>query len=258
MASNIVISMKDVWVRYDSNIVLEAINLTIKQKEIISIVGPNGSGKSTLLKTIMGFKELFKGQVLVLGSSPRKVKKTGLIGYLPQDAHLDSQFPVKVFDVVAMSRYAGKFLVEKLNKIDNKLIHESLEKVEMIDFKDHHFGSLSGGQKQRVLIARSLAIQPKILMLDEPATGLDAVAQDSFYHLLLTLRDSESLTIIMVSHDIGSVSLIVDKIACLNRKIHFHGEPSTTIPSEALEKVFGKNVSFLFHDKKCETCEKNE
>jgi zinc transport system ATP-binding protein len=125
----------------------------------------------------------------------------------------------------------------------------------MEQFSQHHFGSLSSGQKQRILIARALAINPTMLILDEPATGLDAVAQDSFYHLLTALRDSEGLTIIMVSHDIGSVSLFVDKIACLNRKIHFHGAPAKCIESqETMEAVFGKNVQFLFHDKNCETC----
>jgi zinc transport system ATP-binding protein len=253
-----IISLRDIWVRYNSRIVLEDINFSIEEKEILSIVGPNGSGKSTLLKTIMGFKEPFRGEVKVMGNPPTKIMKTGIVGYLPQDAHLDSHFPIKAFDVVAMSRYAGKFLLEMLNSDDIELIHGALEKVEMLDFKDHHFGSLSGGQKQRVLIARALAIKPKILVLDEPATGLDAVAQDSFYHLLSGLRDSENLTIIMVSHDIGSVSLFVDKIACLNRRIHFHGKPEDCIPSEALEKVFGKNVNFLLHDKKCETCERRK
>jgi zinc transport system ATP-binding protein len=252
------VTLRDVWVRYNSRVVLEDINFSIEQKEILSIVGPNGSGKSTLLKTIMGFKDPFRGEISVMGKPPHKIMKTGNIGYLPQDAHLDSHFPIKVFDVVAMSRYASKFLLERLNEKDEEIIDESLKKVEMLDFKDHHFGSLSGGQKQRVLIARSLARKPKILMLDEPATGLDTVAQDSFYHLLERLRDSENLTIIMVSHDIGSVSQIVDKIACLNRKIHFHGKPGDCIPSHALEKVFGKNVNFLLHDKKCETCERRK
>ena len=252
------VSMKDVWVRYNGNVVLEDINLTIQQKEVISIVGPNGCGKSTLLKTILGFKEPFRGEVLVFNSNPKKIKKAGIIGYLPQSNKYDDNFPVNVYDVVAMSRYARKSLFEKLNKKDKKLILESLDKVEMTEYIDHHFGSLSGGQKQRVLIARALAIQPKILLLDEPSTGLDVVAQDSFYHLLLAIRDSDDLTIIMVSHDIGSVSTIVDKVACLKRRIHFHGDPQSCISSESFEKVFGKNVYFLHHDEKCDTCRRDK
>lgn len=254
MNPNIIISFSNVWVQYDDNIVLEDIDLTVYEKEIITVVGPNGSGKSTLLKTILGFNQPYRGEVRVFGKPPKKIRKSGLIGYLPQGSHYDSQFPVGVFDVVAMSRYAQKRFIERLNKDDYRKIGESLEKVDMLDFKNHHFGSLSGGQKQRVLIARSLAIHPKILILDEPSTGLDAVAQDNFYQLLLQLRDNEALTIIIVSHDIGSVSTIADKVACLNRKMHFHGKPSECIPTEALAKVFGKDVYFLHHDEECETC----
>jgi zinc transport system ATP-binding protein len=256
--SDTVVALENVWVRYNGNIILEDITLTISREEIVSIVGPNGSGKTTLLKAIMGFKEPFRGGIEVLGRSPAKIKKSGLIGYLPQGSQYDTQFPVNVFDVVAMARYSRKYLLEGLNRRDHSMIDESLEKVEMSDFKGHHFGSLSGGQKQRVLIARALAAHPEILILDEPSTGLDSVAQDNFYAMLLRLRDDESLTIIMVSHDIGSVSTVVDKVACLKKKIHFHGRPSECIPTEALAKVFGKDVYFLKHDKDCETCREGE
>ena len=153
-----------------------------------------------------------------------------------------------------MGRYAGKRLFESLNGRDRSIVKDTLEKVGMADMGALHFGQLSGGQKQRVLIARALALEPQILILDEPSTGLDAVAQDSFYKLLTDLK-CEGLTTVMVSHDIGTVSSFVDRIACLNRRIHFHGKPDKCIPSDALEQVFGKHVQFLVHDKKCETCE---
>ncbi len=255
MDKKIVVAFKDIWARYNSTVILEDINLTIQKKEIISIVGPNGGGKTTLLRIIMGFLKPYRGNVSVLGIHPVKLKNMGRIGYLPQDVHHDFHFPLSVFDVVAMSRYAGKVFLERLSKNDRECIHEALKKVDMADYKKHHFGSLSGGQRQRTLIARALALQPEILLLDEPATGLDTVAQDSFYHLLSHLRDSENLTIIMVSHDIGSVSLVVDKIACLNKRIHFHGSPSSCFSSqEKLQKTFGTNIQFLLHDQNCETC----
>lgn len=255
MTSDAVIFMDDVWVRYDHRIILESITLTIYRKEIISIVGPNGGGKTTLLNAILGFKEPFRGKVRVLGEDPQKILKMGTIGYLPQTNEHDRHFPINVFDVVAMSRYARKGFWKRLDLEDRNRIHGALEEVGMSDFKDHHFGSLSSGQQQRVLIARALAIQPKILILDEPSTGLDAVAQDTFYHMLQEIRDREHMTIIMVSHDIGTVSSVVDQIACLNRKVHFHGRPEESIPPEALEKVFGKHIQFLIHDEHCKTCE---
>jgi zinc transport system ATP-binding protein len=250
-----IITVQNLWVKYNSTVALEDITLDIRQKEIVSIVGPNGSGKTTLIKTIMGFKQPSRGNISVLGKSPSAIMSAGAIGYLPQNAVYDTRFPVRAFDVVAMSCFAKKRFIERLTRRERKHVLAMLERVEMEKLANHHFGSLSSGQKQRILIARALAIDPVILILDEPATGLDAVAQDGFYHLLATLRDTEGFTIIMVSHDIGSVSLFSDTIACLNRKIHFHGTPAKCIESEkTLEAVFGKNVQFLFHDKNCETC----
>lgn len=256
MNPEIAISLVHVWVRYNHHIVLQDINLTILDQEIVSVVGPNGSGKTTLLNTILGFKEPFKGKVSVFGKDPQDIERNGMIGYLPQSSPHDVQFPVRVFDVVAMSRYGRKTFGRRLNIHDKEQIEDCLKKVEMSDFQFHHFGSLSGGQKQRVLIARALALQPKILILDEPSTGLDSVAQDQFYKILQKLRIDEKLTILMVSHDIGVVSGIVDQIACLNKQIHFHGNPKKGIPSEALSQVFGRNIQFVLHDKNCETCER--
>ena len=248
--------MKDVWVQYDGTMALEEINLTVREEEIVSIVGPNGAGKTTLLHAILGFKKPTRGDIRVLGESPQKIRSTGRIGYLPQIGNYDRRFPVSVFDVVAMSRYARAGLGGRLNATDQTRIQEVLARVHMDDFTHHPFGSLSGGQQQRVLIARALAGEPEILVLDEPSTGLDAVAQDSFYRILTHIRDEEHRTIVLVSHDIGTVSSVVDQIACLNKRIHFHGKPEECIPSDALEKVFGKNTHFLIHDEHCDTCEK--
>jgi zinc transport system ATP-binding protein len=254
--SEVVVLLKDVWVQYNHHIVLKRINLKINRKEIVSIVGPNGGGKTTLLYTILGFKLPFKGKVIVLGKTPQKIQKAGVIGYIPQSNQFESHFPINVRDVVTMSRYGVKKFGERLSKEDRELTEEALEKVKMSGYKNHYFGSLSGGQKQLVLIARAMALKPEILILDEPSTGLDTVAQSNFYSMLREIRDKENITIILVSHDIGTVSGIVDQIACLNKQIHFHGKPEDCIPSKALEKVFGKNIQFLIHDNRCTTCEK--
>ncbi len=250
-----VISLEDVWVRYGQIVALQSINLRIMQREIISIVGSNGGGKTTLLLTILGFIHPDRGQVTVLGKKPDQIQSTGRIGYLPQTSESVRRFPIHVFDVVAMTRYARKRPGQRLHAEDRTAIIRALEMVEMAETIDQPFGNLSGGQQQRVRIARALAGEPEILILDEPSTGLDAVAQDTFYHLLKEIRNERSLTILMVSHDIGSVSTVVDRIACLNKQIHFHGKPSSTIPSDALERTFGRHVHFLIHDEHCKTCE---
>jgi len=248
-----VISLQNVWVRYNESVILEDISLSVREGEILSIVGPNGSGKSTLLRTIMGFKEPYRGTVTVMGKAPRKAPR-GSIGYLPQKSAVDYTMPVSAFDVVAMARYAGKGVFERLNDEDRARIEEVLKLVEMADKMDRHFGSLSEGQKQRVLIARALAVGPKILLLDEPSTGLDALAQDNFYQMLLSLRTSLNLAIVMVSHDIGAVSSIVDRLACLKTRLHFHGTPGECLSNETLSSVFGKNVYYVRHDKNCDGC----
>ncbi len=251
---NPAISVQNLWVKYDGNVVLEDVSLKVQNKEIVSIVGPNGSGKSTLLKAIMGFKKPFKGAVEVLGNPPRKVPP-GTIGYVPQINSFDFNMPVSVFDVVAMARYAAKGMVERLSDKDRGHIDHALESVEMTQHRSKHFGSLSGGQKQRVLIARAIAVRPKILLLDEPSTGLDSVAQDNFYQMLHDLRESMDLAIVLVSHDIGAISNVVDKLACLKTKMHYHGKPVDCFPNQSLSNVFGKNVYYVSHSEGCKDCE---
>lgn len=248
--SDTVISLENIWVRYEESLVLEDVSLDVRNKEILSIVGPNGSGKSTLFKVIMGFKEPFRGAVKVFGGPPDKAPR-GAIGYLPQKSSSNHTMPVSVHDVVAMARYARRRFIERLDPDDRRIIAESLEAVEMSDKLDHHFGSLSEGQKQRVLIARAIAVQPRILLLDEPSTGLDAIAQDNFYQMLLRLRDARDLAIVMVSHDIGAVSGVVDRLACLKTKIHFHGRPADCVSDESLPKVFGQNMYLIQHGPSC-------
>ena len=249
------VELEKIWVRYGDQTVLEDITLTVEEGEIVSIVGPNGGGKTTLLLTIVGLIKPSSGIVRVLGKEPSENRKNGIIGFLPQNMEYDRFFPVSAFDVVAMSRFAQKPAGGRLEAKDRDRILLALERVGMQDIEKHHFGSLSGGQKQRVLIARALVGEPRLLILDEPSTGLDAVAQDVFYQILRSIRDEEKITILLVSHDIGTVSSVVDRLACLNKRIHFHGKPRECIPTEALEKVFGRHIQFVLHDEHCQTCE---
>lgn len=253
---DLAVKMKDVWVQFGNQTILEGIDLEVEAPKILTIVGPNGSGKSTLLKTLLGQITPVKGQILLFGQPVAAIIKKGWIGYLPQHVNNTQTFPILTKDIVALSRYAQKKPFSFLNKSDHSIIDKALEQVEMQGHRNMPFSQLSGGQKQRVLIARALALQPKLLILDEPSTGLDAVAQESFYALLKKLKEDNRMTILMVSHDIGAVSGFVDQIACLNRKIHFHGDSQSCIPPEALQRVFGKNIHFVLHDDHCKTCKK--
>jgi len=128
--------------------------------------------------------------------------------------------------------------------------------VDMLDHAQRPFGDLSGGQQQRVNIARALASEPKLLVLDEPSTGIDSVAQEDFYELLAEIRDKQGISAIMVSHDIGVITSHADRVACLNRELHYHGEPDFCFSPELQQKIFGKDLKVMVHDASCATCAK--
>ncbi|BBB32554.1 zinc transport system ATP-binding protein [Thermotomaculum hydrothermale] len=251
------IFIEDLEVKYGNKVVLEDIFLKVEKGEIVSIVGPNGGGKTTLLKVILGLKDYSKGTIKVLGKNPKEVDKKE-IGYLPQREETAKNFPISVFETVLMGRYPKIGLFRKPGEKDKEIALESLKLVKMDHLKDENINKLSGGQRQRVFIARALAMEPKILILDEPSTGLDIVAQEDFYKILVEIRNKKEMSIIMVSHDIGVVSTFVDKIACLNKTIHYHGKSGTPIPKDVLEKVFGSNIQILVHDPHCKGCHRGE
>ncbi|MGA1845637.1 metal ABC transporter ATP-binding protein [Deferribacter abyssi] len=253
MENNLVIEIKNLNVLISNKHILQNINLTLKEKEIMAVVGPNGGGKTTLLKTILGFYKPSSGTIKIMGKQFNRIPK-GMIGYLPQKDLINYNFPILVYDVVLMGRKILKRFLEKTTAKDKEICLDSLNKVGMTNYAYKPFNKLSGGQKQRVLIARLLAMKPKILLFDEPATGLDVVGQEDFYELINKLKKEENISILMVTHDIGVISNYVDMIACLNKTIHYHGPPQNEIQIEILEKLFGKNIQFIIHDHHCITC----
>lgn len=236
-----VILLKDVWVHYDSIKVLEGVNLTLRQHDFLGIIGPNGGGKSTLLKVILGLIKPSRGTIRVLGDTPQNSRK--YIGYVPQYSLFDPDFPISVWDVVLMGRLGQAGLFKKYSKDDKKMALDALTMVDMLEYKDRQIGNLSGGQRQRVFIARALAANPKLLLLDEPAAGIDTLVQTEFYELLEKLKTK--MTIIMVSHDISAVSVYVDKIACLNHKLFYHDSKELT--AEDLEAAYQCPVELIAH-----------
>ncbi|MDR6223358.1 metal ABC transporter ATP-binding protein [Methanococcoides alaskense] len=236
-----VIDVKDVWLRYKDLTVLEGVNLSIEEGDFLGIIGPNGGGKSTLLKVILGLIKPQRGTVEVLGTTPEKARH--LIGYVPQYNPSNLDFPINVREVVLMGRMGKKGLFRKYTEEDHAATKKALETVEMLEYSDRQIGKLSGGQRQRVFIARALVSEPKVLILDEPVTGIDTMMQMEFYELLKKLRSR--VTIVMVSHDISAVSVLVDKIACLNGKLHYHG--SKELIPEDIEQTYGCPVELIAH-----------
>lgn len=229
------ISIKDLNVVFGDFLVLQDINLQIQEKEFLGIIGPNGGGKTTLLKALLGLIKPTSGEIKIF-NEPLHVNRK-YIGYVPQFSNFEKDYPISVYDVVKLGTIGNK---ENKKSID---INSVLAKVEMLEFKDRLIGQLSGGQKQRVLIARALASNPKILLLDEPTASVDTKSGKTFYELLKVLN--EEITIVLVSHDIGVLSQYVKKIACLNKNLAYHD--SKEITHEMLESAYHCPVDLIAH-----------
>jgi len=236
-----IVSIEDVWVSYGTHIVLKKIDLKVYEKDFLGIIGPNGGGKTTLLKAILGILKPSRGQVRIYGKDVRESRK--YIGYVPQRKDIPHNFPITVFEVVRLGRYAKRGIGRRFNQEDDEATISALKSVDMDGYKDAEISNLSGGQQQRVFIARALVNEPKLLLLDEPNIGIDVSVQRDFYSLLNRLN--ESMTILMISHDVTAISSYVKTIACLNKELHYHG--TKEIRKEDFEKVYQCPVEIIAH-----------
>lgn len=230
---------------YHGHLALEGITLHVKQGTKLGIVGPNGSGKTTLLKLMLGSLKPDSGTVRVLGLRPQDACARGnLVGYVPQRHLLDWSFPVSVRQVVELGLTGQRGLTGKLTPAERQWAMELLEAVGMAPLANEPIGALSGGQQQRVFIARALVAKPQVLFLDEPMTGIDQAAQESLATLLDQVKTRFALTMVMVSHNLRAVIATCDRIACLNRTLHYHDRPSA-LSRDVLLRVFQCDVDAL-------------
>jgi zinc transport system ATP-binding protein len=221
--------------------VLESVDLTVETNGYLAILGPNGGGKTTLLKVMLGLLKPDRGRVRVLGEPPTRTR--GRVGYVPQRARFDLDFPMRVLDVVLMGRLGRDRLWRRFDARDREVAHQKLAQVEMEAAADRAIGALSGGELQRVLIARALALDPELLLLDEPTASLDERIGPGVWDLLEAL--TREMTVVVVSHDIGAISRHVKSVACLNRRLHAH--PTRELTAEMLEATYGCPVDLLAH-----------
>ncbi len=244
-----VVQIKDMSFKYGNETVLRDINLQIKQGDFFGLIGPNGSGKSTLLKTILGLLPIQKGEVFLFGKPLHQFRDWDKIGYVSQKANaFNTGFPATVFEVVSMGLFGKKGLFRRLNKQDKQKVREAIKIVGLSDYEKRNIGKLSGGQQQRTFIARALVSDPKLLILDEPTVGIDADSTKQFYQLLSKLNREMGITIVLVSHDIAVITKQVNKIACLNKGLHFHGSPAEFDQSrEVLQKTYGVEMGLITH-----------
>jgi zinc transport system ATP-binding protein len=250
MTAQMIIEIKDLTYRYESEVVLENINFSVLEGSFLAIVGPNGSGKSTLLKLILGLLKLQKGEISLFGEDINRFKGREDIGYVSQKANsFNSGFPAMVSEVVASGLTKKLGLFHFMKKEDKEKVNQALEAVGMANFKNRNIGELSGGQQQRVFIARALVSSPKLLILDEPTVGVDVQNVNTFYQMLKDLNENRHITLLLVTHDIGTISEKVSHVACLNKHLHFHGETKEfeKLRENGLGDFYGYDVHLLSH-----------
>ncbi|MEM1550597.1 MAG: metal ABC transporter ATP-binding protein [Candidatus Bathyarchaeia archaeon] len=234
-----IISVNSVSVKLNNQIVLEDINLKIEKPSFLLIVGPNGAGKTTLLKTILGIIKPFRGEIRVLGFNPLKdfVRVRRLIGYAPQKDRISHETPLTVGEVVLMGILLKRGPPRTVSKENIKAAKKALAYLDMEDKWDSFFNELSWGQQKRVLIARALASDPQLLLLDEVFTGLDLESQEKLLETLRIFRDS-GRTVIAVEHELEPIIGVADKILVLNRRVYAYGEPSDVLNEEKLRHIY--------------------
>lgn len=222
MAPAIVIEGASVY--YGLQPALEQVDMTVEDGRFVTIVGPNGGGKTTLFRLILGLVPPAQGRVRVLGRAPGEARTA--IGYVPQHSQLDPLFPVRVFDVARMGCVGCKVPGKRLARREVRTrVMEALASVGMADQADRWFSSLSGGQRQRTLIARALAVHPRLLLLDEPTSSVDISAEDKILEVLDRLRGR--MTILLVTHYPKVASRFLDQVFCVNRRVHAHPHTDT-------------------------------
>ncbi|MHC5057961.1 MAG: metal ABC transporter ATP-binding protein [Planctomycetota bacterium] len=241
------VEIRELTFRVNDNVILEGIGLDVEEGEFVGLIGPNGGGKTTLLQIIIGTVRGWTGSVRVFGRDPRALgSDRHLIAYVPQGETGSADFPATARDVVTMGRVPLRGLVRRLSREDAAAALEALDAVGMSEHAERAVGDLSGGQRQRVMIARALAARPRLLILDEPTTGIDPAAEEGFFELLASLKERLALTIIMASHDLTTVSEHCSTVACINRTMHCHSAP-TELDHEQLSRVFGAHLEILVH-----------
>lgn len=232
------LELKHVSVSYDGTAALDDVSFTVHRSDQVAVVGPNGAGKSTLFNVIAGIVKPQQGSVRVYGSGPHKHI---CVGYVPQRSRIDWRFPVSVRDTVMMGRIGKMGLFRWPSRRDHRIVEAALDQVEMTHLAQRQIGELSGGQQQRVFLARALAQESELLLLDEPLAGLDMPAQESFLAILGTLQDT-GITILIATHDLNQAAQIFSHIMLLNHRLVAFGGPQDVLTEAALAQAYGDQM----------------
>lgn len=242
-----IIELHHLFCAYPNNLVLQDINLNITEGEFVGLVGPSGSGKTTVLRTLLGSVSPTEGTVKVAGQLVRAGRPPRHLSYVPQLETIDWSFPVTVEQVVLMGRIREQNMLPWASRADKKAVYEMLERLGLSAMQKRHIRNLSGGQQQRVFLARALISNPKLLILDEPTSGVDIKTRNEVLMLLSEINRS-GVTILLTTHDLNSVAVHLPKVVCLNRQIIACGNPNQVFTEEVLSATYGSKLRVIRQD----------
>ncbi|MGI5240701.1 metal ABC transporter ATP-binding protein [Dactylosporangium sp. CA-139066] len=237
--------IEDATVAYDAEPVLTGVHGAVMAGQVVALIGPNGAGKSTLIKAVLGLVPVVAGRITVLGRSPAAARRD--VGYVPQAGTLDAQFPISVAQVVLMGRYRQVGWLRRPGRADRTVAAEALEQVGLTERAGATFGTLSGGQRQRVLLARAIAQQPRLLLLDEPFNGVDLVSQEALLRVLTQLQQ-EGTAVLISTHDLTLARHVADHACLLNRRMVGFGPTADTLTPDLLRTAYGHQALDLHGD----------
>lgn len=231
--------------------VLDKASLTVRRGDYVGIVGPNGGGKTTLLRAILGYLPRAGGMVRIFSSDIENFTQWHRVAHVAQGAtNFDHQFPLSVRELVSLGRVRRSNLLHRLDAEDRAKVEETLAYMGIAELAERRIGQLSGGQKQRAFVAKALALDPELLILDEPLSGLDSETQERFYKVLSNLNRDRGTTILVVSHDLAAVFCRMNRLICVNRQVY--ESDIRTGADEALRKTYGEHFRFVLHEHTCE------
>lgn len=231
------VSVRNLNFSYNAHAVLSDVSLDIAKGEYVGVIGPNGGGKTTFLKLVLGLLEPSTGSISVCGEAPLEARKLGRVGYVPQRAvQFEKQFPATVLEVVQSGLTSVPASLQCKDAVKN-----AMEATGIANLESKLIHELSGGQRQRVFIARCLTAQPRMLLLDEPVTGVDIPSRDRFYALLKTLNTEQGITILFVTHDVDAIAKEVHQVLCLNQKVCCHTSPQDFLQKHVLDELYAHN-----------------
>ncbi|CAN5387807.1 metal ABC transporter ATP-binding protein [soil metagenome] len=232
------ISLSKLDFAYSRALVLKGLDLTVEAGSTMGVIGPNGGGKTTLVKLLTGRLQPTRGSILIDGLRPLDAVRRGdRIGYLPQNPQVDVTFPINVRQTITLGLAGKTGMLRGYSAADRAYADSLMDRIGIAELADTPIGELSGGQLQRVLIARALVAKPKLLILDEPTTGIDVRGQKAFIEFIAAIKQELGLTVVFVSHDLRAVTSMSDRIACLNVTLHYHDVPQH-LPADLVYRMF--------------------